>query len=360
MSEQPYVSSAGAEQIGAFLTGASKQPGGVVVLTHAKPDGDALGSALALTRALMHAGGRAQAWLLGPFPHWMDRFVTHAGVATPVVKLSAEGLRVPEVEPAAVAIVDTGSFGQIAPLDAWLKAPGADGRARTSRAVIVDHHLHGHAEAAALRLITTRAASCTEALEPLIDAVLAGRALTPDIAEAMYLGLATDTGWLRFSNTTPATLRLAARLMEAGADHSAIYEAVEQQNRPTRPLLLGLAMSSLTMHHGGAVGVMTLRDADLRTIGAVGEDTGGFAEPVLAVAGVRAVATLTEMPTQPDGRPLVKVSLRSKPGPQAVDVAAIAATLGGGGHARAAGIKLYQSLEQARAKIVDIFDNQDA
>jgi phosphoesterase RecJ-like protein len=339
----PYVSSSTPAEIASFI--ASRRS--LVVLTHAKPDGDALGSALTVCRAAARVGVAAEAWLLGPFPTWTDHFAASGAGPTTIRKLSADNLQLPATEPDGIVIVDTGSWSQLRPLDAWLKP-------RTAHAAIIDHHLHGDADAAPRRLITTASASCTEALAPVVDAMLGltpGAPIPVDIATPMYLGLATDTGWLRFSNTTSATLRLAARLVDSGVDHPAIYEAVEQQQRLTRPAALGAALRSLSMHHGGRVAIMLLRDAELRAIGAVGEDTGGFAEPVLAVQGVQVVATLTEMPTQPDGKPLVKASLRSKPGPGAVDVARIAATLGGGGHARAAGIKLNLAADDAVATI---------
>lgn len=337
-----YSSNATAQEIASFI----REQSSLVVLTHAKPDGDAIGSALTVLRAAEHAGVKGEIWVLGPFPAWMDHF---SGPSV-VRKLSADNLKLPEGEPSGIVVVDTGSWSQLRPLDAWLKP-------RAGKALIIDHHLHGNADAAHKRLITTRAASCTEALAPVVDFLLnvPDRAALPlEIATPMYLGLATDTGWLRFSNTTSDTLRLAARLVDCGVDHPAIYQAVEQQQSPVRPMLLGQALSSLTYYYGGRVALMTLRDAGMRAIGAQAEDSGGFAEPVLAAQGVQVVATLTEMPTQADGQPLVKVSLRSKPGAQAVDVAAIAATLGGGGHARAAGIKLYTTLEQAIGTIVRV------
>jgi len=349
VNNSEYASSATPEQVAEFI----RAKRSIVVLTHAKPDGDALGSALAVARAAESVGVAATVWLLGPFPGWLERFAGD----TPVVKLSADPKNAGQVlpgmptdEPEGVVIVDTGSFGQLAPLDAWV-------RTRHSKCAIVDHHLHGDAAAADVRLITSRSASCTEALAPVIDALLglgleSGAKLPLAVAEPMYLGLATDTGWLRYSNTTSATLRLAARLIDSGVDHAAIYEAVEQQHKAMRPMLLGLALSSLVMHAGGKVAFMTLLDEPLRKLGAVGEDTGGFAEPLLAVQSVQVAATFTQMPVQPDGRALTKVSLRSKPGPGAVDVAAVANTMGGGGHARAAGIKVYLPVPQAEAAVL--------
>ncbi|HYD01187.1 MAG TPA: DHH family phosphoesterase, partial [Phycisphaerales bacterium] len=313
--------------------------------------GDALGSTVGLSRALKHAGVHNEVWLIGPFPTWTDTVTGNA----PVKKLSSEATQIPASgnDADGIAICDTGSWNQLEGLRPWLTG-------KSEKAVVIDHHLHGAAEVAHQRLVVTTAAAAAHVVADVATHLLelAPDAPLPlDVATPLYLGLATDTGWLRFSNVTPGTLRLAARLLESGVDHPALYEMVEQQQRPTRPALLGRALTSLTMHHGKRLAVMTLRDRDLRELGAVGEDTGGFSEPVLAVAGVQVVATLTEMPP-PTNAPagsglLVKVSLRSKPGPNAVDVAAIANRLGGGGHARAAGIKLFTTVEEAQRTIVE-------
>jgi phosphoesterase RecJ-like protein len=344
-----YSSNATAQQIAAWLKSRKK----VIICTHAKPDGDALGSTVGLSRALAHAGVPSEVWLIGPFPEWTD---TVAG-STPVKKLSNENTQIPATGSDAdgIAVCDTGSWNQLEGLRTWLTG-------KADKTIIIDHHLHGHADVAHKRLIVTNAAAAAHVVADVATHLLNIAPTAPlplDVATPLYLGLATDTGWLRFSNVTSDTLRLAARLLDSGVDHPALYQMVEQQQKPTRPVLLGRALSSLTMHHGKKLALMTLRDRDLRELGAVGEDTGGFSEPVLAVAGVQVVATLTEMPPPPSAPPgsglLVKVSIRSKPGPGAVDVAAVANKLGGGGHARAAGVKLFTTIEEAQRTIINAF-----
>lgn len=342
-----YSSNTTADRIASWLKGRKK----VIICTHAKPDGDALGSTVGLSRALAHAGVASEVWYIGPFPTWTDAVVG----TTPVKKLSNEATQIPASgnDADGIVVCDTGSWNQLEGLRQWLTG-------KAERTVILDHHLQGNAEIANQRLIVTKAAAASHVVADVATYLLGLAPTAPfplDVATPLYLGIATDTGWLRFSNVTPDTLRLAARLLDSGVDHPALYEMVEQQQRATRPVLLGKALSSLTMHHGKRLAIMTLRDKDLREAGAVGEDTGGFSEPVMAVAGVQVVATLTEMPP-PTNAPagsglLVKVSMRSKPGPNAVDVAAIANRLGGGGHARAAGIKLFTTIEEAQRTIVE-------
>lgn len=325
----------------------------VVVTTHAKPDGDAVGSVLACVRLVQRLGGgrEAEGWFAGPFPSWLG---TVAG-ATPIRKLGESTASVgrPWDDADLVLVVDTGSWSQVEPVKAWLSA-------RVDRTLIIDHHLHGSPDLAERRLIETGAASCTQVIAGVVDAALGlgggggrgGGAMPADIAEALYLGLATDTGWFRFSNTGAATLRAAARMLEAGVDAPRLYEMIEQQQAAARPRLLGAALSSLRWYGGGRVGVMSLTQRDVQAAGGQSEDVGGFAEPALSVQGAQVVVTLTEMTKPGEAKPLTKASLRSKPGPGAVDVAAVSATLGGGGHARAAGIKLAMEIGAAQAAVL--------
>ncbi|MFN9133107.1 MAG: DHH family phosphoesterase, partial [Phycisphaerales bacterium] len=156
----------------------------------------------------------------------------------------------------------------------------------------------------------------------------------------------------KYSNVTPDTLALASRLLASGVNHARLYQLTEQTDDPSRPRLLGKALSSLEFHADGRIALMCLRQSDFDATGAGTEDTGGFAESVMAVAGVSVVCTLTEMSRPGQPTQLTKGSLRSKPGPHAIDVAAVTATLGGGGHARAAGVKLAMPIEQARAAVL--------
>lgn len=337
-----YTSTAAAPDIAERLRAARF----AVVLTHAKPDGDAAGSVLAAVRILERLGAEAEGWFVGPFPAWLP-----ALAAESVIRKFGDQPAVIDPswpEPDLIVIVDTGSHQQLDQFRHWL-AP------RAARCVIIDHHLHGNAEIAPLRLIDTRAASCTQVLASVADAALGVSPTDPlpiGIAEPLYFGLATDTGWFRFSNVTADTLRLGARLLECGVDAPRLYEWSEQQQAPARPRLLGVALAGLEWYAQNTIAVMTLTQAQIAGVGGQGEDVGGFADPALAVRGVRVVVTLTEMSKPGDAKPLTKASLRSKPGERAVDVAAVCATLGGGGHARAAGVKLNMPLAEARAAVL--------
>ena len=327
-----------------------------IVVTHAKPDGDAIGSAMAVARSLRAMNVNAQLMLVGPLPRWGGLILSEPGMPVPSRVLApgtpckpADGSEWDHPSPDAILVVDTGSWSQLAELRSWL-APLA------GRACVIDHHLRGDGDTAARRLVDCRAASCTQVLAPLCTAILGLQSptrLPREIAESLYLGLATDTGWFRYSNVTPDTLRLAADLCEAGADHTRLYRLIEQQDLPGRWKLLGRALNTLELHHNGRAATMELRRDDFAQTGADRNDTSGFADMILTIQSVDVAAVLTEEDAGPGNTPLTKISFRSKPGAGAIDVNELAGKLGGGGHARAAGGKLQATLPDAKARLLE-------
>ncbi len=340
----------------AMIAARLKQARSVAVVTHAKPDGDAAGSTLALARSLTRAGIAAEIWLVGPIPGWFSEIAaeTKRREFVPMRPMeTARGILPPSADPDVFAIVDTGSWQQVSELK-----PALEGRA--DRTLIVDHHAHGNADLASLRLVETAAASCTEVLAPVCCGVLgvpSASTLPLDIAGPLYLGLATDTGWFRFSSVTPATLRLAADLREAGVNHTDLYRLIEQQDSFSRWKLLGRALESAELHDlgkpWGQLSIMTLTLRDFEGSGADRNDTGGFADMVLAVADVGASAVLTEGEVAPGEPPLTKISLRSKPVPHPLDVGTLTQRLGGGGHFHAAGVKVRVGLDEAKRRLLE-------
>lgn len=316
-----------------------------VCLTHAKPDGDAAGSTLAIARSLRRIGVDARVSYVGPAPRWLAGF---AGETPIEVVGSGRAFEPGGGEPDLVVVSDTGSWSQLAEASEWL-------RGRRDRTIVFDHHLHGDGEVGARRVISKDAAATTQVIAPVCAGVLGVEVegLPLEVASALYMGLATDTQWFRLSNVAPATLRLAADLMQAGVDHTAMYEMIEQQDAASRWMLLGRALSSLELHAGGRVAMMRLTLADFAECGADRNDTGGFADMVLHVASVRVSMVLTEAGGA-EG-PVTKVSMRSKPGADAIDVNALTRQLGGGGHARAAGAKMTGvTMEEARRRVLGL------
>lgn len=315
-----------------------KRSRSLVCLTHSKPDGDAIGSTLALARAAERAGVQATVVYLAPFPPRFQPLIKDTSV---IHESESCWSRSELIDADALAILDTGSWNQVEGAHGYIER-------RSAMAMLVDHHAHGNAEMAAHRHIDTSAASCCELVAELCRLMLhlsSCRELPPEVAEPLYLGVATDTGWFRHSNTTPRTLRLAADLVEAGAPHVALYQLSEQNDQPARLRLIAHAMTNLKLLDNNRVAIIPLSKKDIEESGSQPDDTGGLVDLPNAVASVRVVATLVEI-----NPALVKVSFRSKPprdDEALIDVNRIAQTFGGGGHVHAAGAKLKMSFDEA-------------
>ena len=325
-----------------------------VVLTHAKPDGDAIGSTLAIARTLMRLGVSTEIRYVGPMPRWSADMIdqTPHSLLEPGPPSSTVPVSDESIEPDLIVIADTGTWSQVQEYRAWLEP-------RRNRIIVIDHHVRGDLDLTDMRFVQASAASCTQILATLCSLALdvgPPTKLPAEIAEPLYLGLATDTGWFRYSSVTPATLRLAGDLLEAGVNHTRLYGFIEQQDVLSRWRLLGRAMSSLRAFnvldgHGGKVAIIRLTSADFEQTGGDRNDSGGFSDMLLSVSEIRAAATLIEQRGE-HGDTVIKVSVRSKPGSHAIDVNAAMASLGGGGHVRAAGAKLACTLGEAERKVL--------
>ena len=315
--------------------------GPVLVLTHAKPDGDAFGSVVALVAALRRGGGEAFGVLVPPVPAALS---ARPGAALVSVWHDGAGVAALPVPPDRVAlfvVVDTGAWSQVGPLREVVEP-------RLDRTLVIDHHLSGDI-AASDRLVDGAAAATCEMVAALIrrlpagsDAVAAAPLADPVIGEALFMGIASDTGWFRYSNVRPATLELAATLIRAGVDHAELYQKLERAERPEKLALLTRALQSLTYVAGGRAALMSLRPADFVQTGAAPEETEGLIDLPQRVGRVLVTVLLTESPGVAGEPPLTRMSFRSRHAADPADtvnVADLAAKLGGGGHARAAGAK---------------------
>lgn len=313
------------------------------IATHMKPDGDAIGSTLAVARALRQIGKRVALLYMGGPPRWIETMANRAERTT----FEEDGP--PDPEPALWLILDTGSWSQLEQL-----TPALTGRG--SATIIIDHHLQGDAAIADRRYIDKNAAAAAQPAAELCRLLLGLRScseLPVQIAEPLFLGLATDTGWFRHSNTKPETLRLAADLIGAGANHSRLYAMVEQSDTVGRLRLIARALGSLELFDNDRVAIMKLSLADFEHAGASHGDTGGLADMALVIQSVRVSAVITEQAVKAGAPPLSKISMRSKEGPNAVDVNEICGKLGGGGHARASGARMTLTLEQTRSRVLE-------
>lgn len=295
--------------------------GWVLCLGHIQPDGDALGSALALAFAIRHAGGQAVvSFDPGPLPFGMPPSLTFL----PGEALLADPQRLPAgpIGPSAVITFDTGSVERLGAL-----APFATVRPGGPPVLVIDHHARGESFGS-VRLVDGAVAATAEMVAGLIDAL--GVAFDADIASCLYTGLASDTGSFRYSATSADSHRLAARLLDAGARHDAISTLL-WDTRPAGYLTVLTAALNRLQCEGELI--WTFVDAaDLAAGGASAEDAEGVVD-VIRVARDHEVAVVlkADLIGAPDSW---KASVRSR---GTVDVGAACTALGGGGHRLAAG-----------------------
>lgn len=320
----------------------------VVVTTHSKPDGDAVGSVLAMVRTLRRLKIEARGLFLGL---WSPRFDAVVG-DTPVVREQHGCWSQPPLSDIQdVLIVDTGSWNQLGDAKEWLKP-------RSARCIVVDHHAHGDADLSPTRFVETTAAAVCQPVAQLCCLLLGVKSpaeLPTEVAEPLLLGIATDTGWFKHSNVNAAVLSTASQLVGAGARHNWLYQVVEQADEPSRLKLIGRALSSLEYLCDSKGAIMHVTKADLDQTGGSLDDAGGLTDFPQWVGKVRVAAVLVEL--EPN---LTKLSLRSKASLNGdagadVDVNVLAQTFGGGGHKHAAGAKIHapmgEALERVRAAL---------
>jgi bifunctional oligoribonuclease and PAP phosphatase NrnA len=302
-----------------------------LVVTHENPDGDALGSLRAIALGLRALGKDVVTYLSGDAPLPAEYGFLDLGDLRRTLPHDL-GDRV-------LVAVDCASARRIAPDD--LAVSGA-------RLVIdIDHH-HDNTRFGAENLIVADASSTAEIVRDVLREL--GVELTPAIAEALYVGLVTDTGRFQYSNTTPKALRLAAELVEAGADVHGIFREVYESVQFAKLKLLARALERAQLYEGGRLVVTHLVKSDYAAVGAEEPYSEGIIDYLRAVEGSEVVALIREPPR--DDGPTRRISLRSSH--DQLDVSAIARLQGGGGHRQAAGF----SSERPVSEIVEFIHRE--
>src|SRR5215213_6444319 len=303
-----------------------------LVTTHENPDGDALGSLLAMTLALRALGKDAFMYLAGPAP------LPQEYGFMPLGELSRElpgdaGDRV-------LVAVDCANESRLGPDPEILhEAPYT---------IDIDHH-HDNTRFGDANLIVHDASSTGEVLRDVFREL--GVELTPELAEPLYVALVTDTGRFQYSNTTPKALRLAAELVEAGADVHKVFQDVYENVQFAKLKLLSRALERAAVYAGGGLVVSHLRRNDFAEVGAVEPYSEGIIDYLRAVEGAEMAALIREPPRS--GSPARRVSLRASH--DELDVSAIARKSGGGGHPQAAGFSSDASIEEITEFLVQAF-----
>ncbi len=306
----------------------------VLITTHVRPDGDALGTSAVMALALRAKKIDAEVLLLSHLPSKYAFVFTDSAIRFHDVETGFPAdYSLDRFD--ALLVVDTGT---------WSQLPGLKDRilAWDKPKLVVDHHLTQE-DWASTKLVETSAAAAGEIAAKLLR--LWNIPFDKQIATALYLAIASDTGWFQFSNTRPFTLRLAADLMEAGVDTDRLYQLLYQNERAERVALQTRAQESLELLEHNRLAVMRVRKIDFEATKANVPDTENLINIPLQIKTVEVSILLVE----PKDNGPIRVSLRSK---GSVDVARFAEPFGGGGHARASGLKIAGTFEQAHDRVV--------
>jgi phosphoesterase RecJ-like protein len=294
-----------------------------LVVTHENPDGDALGSMLGLTLGLRTLRKDVVMYLSGGAPTPAEyRFLDLDDVHRELPD---------DLEGRVLLAVDCANERRIGDQNT-----GVD---RAKLVVNIDHH-HDNSAFGDVNLIVADASSTSEIVRDILREL--DVALTPEIAAALYVGLVTDTGRFQYTNTTPKALRLAAELVEAGADVHGIFQHVYETVQFSKLKLLARALERAQLFEGGGLVVSYLVKDDFRDVGAEEPYSEGIIDSLRAVEGSEMVALIREPPRN-EG-PARRISLRSSH--DEVDVSAIARKMGGGGHRQAAGFSSEKSIDE--------------
>ena len=293
-----------------------------LLTTHENPDGDALGSLLAAKLALDQLGKDTVMVLHGDAPLPGEYAFMALGELL---------RRWPDDAAERVLLaLDCANESRIADPEILGRVP---------LAINVDHH-HDNSRFGQINLIDSTASSTGEVLRDVFREL--GVELTPEIAEALYIALVTDTGRFQYTNTTPKALRLAAELVEAGADVHRVFQGVYETVQFAKLKLLARALERAQVYEGGAIVVSYLLRTDFGEVGVAEPYSEGIIDYLRAVEGAD-MAVLIREPPRSDG-PLRRVSLRASV--DELDVSAIARKSGGGGHRQAAGFSSNASIDE--------------
>jgi len=308
------AASLAASQPPADLVDVIKRGRRFVIASHQRPDGDAIGSAMAMALALRAIGKAATVVTDAIPPVFLQPFPDVAGILiTPDVNESFDAALIMECSE--------------------LSRTGVRGLDR-SPVMNIDHH-PGNTSYGAINWIDESAAACGEMAFTLIEAI--GAPLTEAVATHIYLAVLTDTGSFHFSHLSPRTYDIARRCVEAGADPQWIARTHYDSNSLARVRIFGAVLNSMVIVDSGRIALLSITRQTMDDLQGTSDDLEGLINFPLTVKDIEAVAFFKEVGDQ-DWR----VSLRSK---GSVDTGAIARAHGGGGHTNAAGCSAKGTLE---------------
>jgi len=297
-----------------------------LITSHVSPDGDAVGSMLAL-KGLLQALGKTEITcaLADPVPAIYADLPGAKSIAGP-------GIETPKYDLA--IIVDVARLNRTGGIATWI--------GEQQKVAVIDHHLEEHPEAT-LGFVDASYAATGEIIVDLFDA--AGAELTPDAAHCAYVAQITDTGGYRYSNTNARSHRIAARLHEVAIDHAAICSDVFDMFSRPKILLMKTVLDRMELSCGGRVATSYVNQEDIDEVGGKKEDLNGLVNYLRNIDGVVVGILFTGVDAT-----TTKASVRSA---RTFNAAAFLKEFGGGGHAAAAGVTLDLDVDTARQRLLD-------
>ena len=302
-----------------------------LLVSHVRPDCDALGSELGMAGVL----------------EWLGKTVRIVnGQATPpnlafIDPTRRIGVIGQSVQPAELAdiqvliVLDTSAWQQLGPMSDFI-------RGFAGKRLVIDHHVSAD-DLGAEEFKNVEAEATGRLVVEAAEAL--GVKLTPAIATPLFAAVATDTGWFRFGSASAGTYRTAAKLIEAGAGPAAIFRDLYEQDTLGRVRLRGLILARVTTELGGRLAHTHVLKSDFAQTGALPSDTEDVINMALAIKGTEVAVILVEQ-----GGGGFKISFRSR---SDVDCSKLAEQFGGGGHKAAAGASLPGTLEAVQPVVLD-------
>ncbi len=315
-----------------------KRSSRILLASHKNPDGDAIGSTLALGLALHNIGKSVTMYNESPVPA-LYRYL-------PQVDLFTQNPGIPEEYDTAV-ILDCGDISRTGDLHKKI--------CLVPFVLNIDHHstntMFGN-----INFIDPSACSAAEIVYRLLKKL--GIEITPEIAFAIYTGIITDTGSFRFSNTNRAAFEICAEMVEKGAEPYTVAQNVYGPYSLGRIKLLNMVLESIEVSYNGKLSLMSLTQRMLKETGTSTEDINGLVNYAKHIEDVKVAAFIQEAEKiseekKPDGETLYYVSLRSD---GTIDVSSFAASFGGGGHSTAAGFTTLSTYSDLKKNILSLAD----
>lgn len=299
-----------------------KESSNIAILSHIMPDGDNIGSCLALYNALVKLGKNVIVALDDDVPE-VYRFLKNSDqIVKPENDYNLD----------LVIALDCGDAGRLGKSAKYLE---------NNKIINIDHHISnsnfGH-----YNIVDVNASATAELVYDLINKLKIN--MDKDICECIYTGIVTDTGLFQYSNTTSETHRIVADLISNGVEPAKVYKDVYQNNSLSKIKLLGEALSSIELHYSNKIALIILKKELFEQIGAKDEDADGIINYARDIKGVEVALLFRETE---DGK--IKIGFRSK---DFMNVNEIAQMFGGGGHKRAAGATAVGEIRDIKEKVL--------